>query len=123
MYRLIHENNVIGVSALESGDPAIGSASGDLGESGTSEGLSQWILSKGGVEEDGVFLLEIGKAFLVVSGDQTPVPFSGGSIICVPADDEVFLELTGIPAPEYVHFFPRHVKAFQQSLSATGYND
>lgn len=114
MYRLIHQNKIIGTSQLESGDPSIGSASGELVEAGTCEAMAAWIQAEGGVQEDGVHLLEIDSSFLVMIGADTAIPFEGGSIICVPEEDEIFLEIAGIPAPEYAHFFPKHVEMFQQ---------
>ena len=114
MFRLIHQDRIIGASKLESGDPSIGCVSGELVESGTTKELSEWIVSKGGVEEDGAFLLEIDSNYLVVLGEHTPIPFAEGSIICVPEEDEVYLELVGIPKPEYAHFFPAHIESFDE---------
>ncbi len=115
MFRLVYQNKVVGTTMLESGDPSLGCASGALVEAGTCAAMGDWILAQGGAEDDGVFFLEIGREFLALLGEHTTVPFETGSIICVPESDEIFLELDGIPAPEYAHFFPEHVKAFQQA--------
>lgn len=114
MFRLVYQNKAMGACKLESGDPAIGSASGELVEAGTCEALSKWIIEQGGVSDDGVFVLELDERYLVVLGEHTPIPFAEGSVICVPAEDEMFLELMGIPRPEYAHFFPHHVAAFEK---------
>lgn len=114
MFRLVYQNKVVGSCKLESGDPSIGCASGQLVESGTAIELSHWIMSEGGVEDDGVFLLELDKRFIVVLGEATPIPFSEGSVICVPTEDEIFLELVGIPEAEYAHFFPQHLATFNK---------
>lgn len=114
MFRLIHENKALGSSKLESGDPEIGCASGEFVEAGTCDELSAWIVAQGGVEEDGVFLLEINSDYMVILGEHTPVPFKEGSVICVPGEDEMYLELVGIPAPEYAHFFPQHLASISE---------
>ncbi|MFL0809850.1 MAG: hypothetical protein K6L76_05495 [Agarilytica sp.] len=114
MYRLIHQNKILGASLLESGDPSIGSASGKLVEAGACEDMVKWMQAEGGVAEDGVHLLEIDKNFLVMIGPDNALPFEVGAIICVPEEDEMFLEINGIPAPEYAHFFPKHMEAFQE---------
>ncbi len=118
MFRLVHQNKVVGTSMLESGDPSLGCASGAMVEAGTCEAMSAWILDQGGAEDEGVFFLAIGGAFIALLGEHTTVPFDTGSIICVPESDEIFLELAGIPAPEYAHFFPEHVKAYQHANPA-----
>lgn len=115
MFRLVYQNEVKGTSKLDSGDPSMGCASGSLVEAGSCEDMGKWILDQGGVLDDGVYFLELDKRFLVLLGEHTPVPFASGSLICVPSEGEIFLELTGIPKPEYAHFFAEHVKAFQQS--------
>ncbi len=115
MYRLVFRNQELGKSLLESGDPSIFTVSGELIEAGTAEGMSKWIMEEGGMEDDGVFLLPLDNRFLVVLGEHTPVPFSQGSIICVPEEDEIFIELEGIPAPEYSHFFTDHIEQFGSS--------
>ncbi|WP_086929622.1 hypothetical protein [Agarilytica rhodophyticola] len=115
MFRLLFRNKLIGVTKLESGDPSICCASGELVEAGTCEDLSRWMLEEGGVEEDGAFLLEMDNRFLVVLGEHTPIPFAQGSIICVPEEDEIFLDLQGIPGPEYAHFFPQHIASMASS--------
>lgn len=110
MYKLVYRNQELGKSLLESGDPALFSVSGQLIEAGTSEKMSEWILAQGGVEDQGVYLLELDNRFLVLVGKHTPIPFSEGSLICVPDEDEIFLELVGIPGPEYSHFFSGHIE-------------
>lgn len=113
MFRLIYKNKVVGVSKLESGDPSIRSVSGVLRDAGTCREFSEWILNEGGHYEDGVYLLAIDTRFLVVLGEHTPVPFAEGSLICVPEENEMYLELVGIPRPEYQHFFPAHLANFE----------
>jgi len=81
MFRLIFQNKVVGVSKLESGDPSIGCASGELIEAGSCAEIGKWILDENGVEEDGVYLLGIDERFMVVLGAHTPVPYAEGSII------------------------------------------
>ena len=123
MFRLVYDNKVVGVSLFESGDPSIGCASGKLREAGNVHELSKWIIAQGGAEQEGAFLLEIDSTFLVLIGENTPVPFSEGSIICVSEDYEMYLEITGVPGPEYKHFFPQLVESFElneQQPDATG---
>ncbi len=114
MFRLVYQDKVLGSSKLDSGDPSIGCVSGELVEAGTTAELSQWILSEGGAEEEGAFLLELDKRFLVLLDEATPLPFAEGSVICVPSGDEIYIELTGIPEPEYAHFFPAHLASYSE---------
>lgn len=114
MFRLIYKNKVVGVSKLESGDPSIGCVSGELFDAGDCASLAEWMLSEGGVHEEGIALLMLDSRFLVLVGENTPVPFADGSLICVPEENEMYLELVGIPRPEYMHFFPAHIASFAE---------
>ncbi|VUD68135.1 hypothetical protein TDB9533_04004 [Thalassocella blandensis] len=109
MFKLIYKDKTIGTSLLESGDPSNCSASGALTGAGSAIALSQWIMDNGGAEDDNVFLLELDKSALLMLNDSVPIPFAEGSIICAPEGDEIYLELVGIPGPEYAQYFPQHV--------------
>lgn len=108
MFTLTYKDKIVGSSMLESGDPSICSASGVMTEAGSAIALSQWITENGGVEDDNIFLLQLDQSALVMLKDETPIPFTEGSIICAPEGDEIYLELVGIPRPEYEKFFPQH---------------
>lgn len=109
MFRIFFKDKLLGTSSLESGDPSIGCVSGALLEAGSAIALSEWIMENGGAEDDNVFLLELDSSAIVMRDDDTPIPFAEGSIICAPEGDEIYVEIVGIPKPEYAGFFPHHL--------------
>lgn len=109
MFRIIINNKIIGTSLLESGDPENFSISGALLEAGSALSFSEWLENNDGTEEDGIYHLALSNSTCrVMFGTDISIPFAEGSIICAPEGDEIYVEIAGIPKPEYEHFFPRH---------------
>ena len=114
MYTLNHEGDKVGVSKLESGDPSIFSVSGMFSNIGGAKPLAAWIKSIGGSEEDGVVFVALNEAFSVINSEGESISFGEGSLIAIPKEDEVYIELTGVSNQDYTDNFSDHLSALAQ---------
>ena len=111
MFELLHANENIGRSRLESGDPATQTVSGIFYNVGGAKALAGWIKSIGGAEEAGAVHISMDKDFQLLTSDGQAVPFAQVTLISVPDEDETFVEISGIPDLDYVTHFTGHVAA------------
>ena len=111
MFFLTHCGDKIGSSNLESGDPSILAVSGAFNNIGGAKPLAAWIQSIGGAEDDGVVYVNLNQDFALTNDDGVAVNFAEGSLIAIPADDEVYLDLTGVPESDYKIHFSAHLHA------------
>lgn len=114
MYTLKHDGERVGKSNLESGDPAILAVSGKFHNVGGAKPIAAWIKSIGGTEDDGVVFVNLSDAFRVESEEGAAIQFQEGSLIAIPADDEVYLDLTGVSESDYSNYFAAHVSALDR---------
>ena len=114
MYILTHENEAIGSSKLERGDPAERTVSGVFNNIGGSKALAGWIKSIGGEEDDGVVFIELNNDFSLFDQAGKTVDFQGGTLMSIPAEDEVYLDITGLPDEVYKVYFAEHISAMQK---------
>lgn len=114
MYTLTHEGDHVGVSKLESGDPAINSVSGLFNNMGGSIAMAGWLKSIGGQEDDGVVFIELNNDFSLLDESGQKLEFAGGSLISIPGDDEVYLDITGLSDEVYTTYFSAHITAMQK---------
>ena len=110
-FRLMHTGESIGTSRLESGDPAAHSVSGVFVNVGGAKALAGWLKSVGGTEDDGVVYITMNEDFELQDGDGETLSFGAGTLISVPAQEETFVEFTGISAADYDAHFAGHVAA------------
>jgi len=113
MYTLTHEGENIGFSKLERGDPSIHAVSGVFNNMGGSKAMAGWIKSIGGKEDEGVVFIELNKDFTLLDEAGEAVEFQGGNLISIPADDEVFLDITGLSDEVYKAYFAEHITAME----------
>lgn len=111
MYFLTHCGDRIGSTKLESGDPSIFAVSGLFNNVGGAKPLAAWIESIGGEEEEGVFYIHLNSDFCLQDEQGAKVSFTEGSLIAVPGDNEVYLDLIGVPESEYAIHFAKHLTA------------
>lgn len=112
MYILTHEGEKIGTTKLERGDPSKCAVSGVFNNIGGAKALAGWIKSIGGEEDGGVVFIELNKEFRLVDQDENVIDFSDATLIAVPEDDEVFLDITGLSEEVYKSFFAEHLSVF-----------
>ena len=115
MYTLIHDGEGVGTTKLERGDPSIQSVSGAFNNIGGSKALSGWIKSIDGKEDDGVVYVELNKDFSLVDDAGKAVNFEGGNLIAIPADDEVYLDISGVSEEDYKEHFSEHLSAMDSA--------
>ena len=113
MYTLTHEDEIIGSSKLERGDPSENAVSGVFNNMGGSKALAGWIKSIGGEEDEGVVFIELNKDFRVLDQEGNTVEFKGGNLISIPGEDEVFLDITGLSDDVYKTYFAEHITAME----------
>lgn len=113
MFTLIHDGEGVGTTQLERGDPSIQSVSGLFNNIGGSKALSGWIRSIDGKEDDGVVYIELNKDFSLVDEAGKAITFEGGTLIAVPADDEVYLDISGVSEEDYKAHFEKHLSAME----------
>ncbi|MDN3638185.1 hypothetical protein QWY82_05095 [Simiduia curdlanivorans] len=116
MYKIVFNGVVIGASLLEAGDPPVGRVSGIIKHIKNTDEFSFFILQCGGTESSEEYRLELNSHFLVVSADDSTIPYAGGYILWYPELDEAIIELVGIPYPEYGELFPEHVAKYKKQL-------
>jgi hypothetical protein len=114
MFKLLHSGESVGQSMLESGDPEAYSVSGLFLNAAGAKALAGWIRSVGGSEEEGAVYIELNEDFDVQDGEGQSIPFAAGTLISVPAEEEAFVELTGIPPENYVSHFKGHIAAISE---------
>ncbi len=113
MYTLTHEGEAIGSSKLERGDPSERTVSGVFNNMGGSKALAGWIKSIGGQEDGGVVFIELNNDFILLDHEGSAIEFQGGNLISVPADEEVYLDITGLSDEVYKNYFSDHISALQ----------
>jgi len=113
MYTLTHEDETIGSSKLERGDPSEYTVSGVFNNMGGSKALAGWIKSIGGEEDEGVVYIELNKDFRLLDQEGETVEFTGGNLISIPGEDEVYLDITGISDEVYKTYFAEHISAME----------
>lgn len=111
MFTLTHEGDKVGVSQLESGDPSIMAVSGAFKNMGGAKPLAGWIRSIGGTEDDGVVFISLNSDFVLTNENGDAISFNEGSLISIPADDEVYLDITGVSEEDYKSNFANHLSA------------
>jgi len=111
MYILTHEGEKIGTTKLERGDPSKYAVSGVFNNIGGAKALAGWIKSIGGEEDEGVVFVGLNKEFSLVDQDENAIDFADATLIAIPEDDEVFLDITGLSEEVYKSFFTEHLSA------------
>jgi len=111
MYTLTHDGESIGTTKLERGDPSTHAVSGVFNNMGGSKALASWIKSIGGEEDSGVVFIELNKDFTLVDQAGKTVKFLDGSLISIPEEDEVYLDITGLSEEDYKAYFAEHISA------------
>ncbi|OUS00601.1 hypothetical protein A9Q81_10475 [Gammaproteobacteria bacterium 42_54_T18] len=111
MYTLSHEKDKIGTTKLERGDPSTYAVSGVFNNIGGAKALAGWIKSIGGEEDGGVVFIGLNKDFSLVDKDENVIDFADATLIAIPDDDEVFLDITGLSEDVYKAFFAEHLSA------------
>ncbi|MAD45892.1 MAG: hypothetical protein CMI02_07035 [Oceanospirillaceae bacterium] len=115
MFTLTHEGDVIGTSQLESGDPTAMSVSGLFNNVGGADTLAAWMRSIGAKEEDNITFITLDEPFQLQDAYGTVINFKEGSLIAIPDDEEVFLEVEGLSPMDYQTHFRSHILAFHKS--------
>jgi hypothetical protein len=113
MFTLTHEGDHVGTTKLERGDPSLHSVSGLFNNVGGVAALVGWLKSIGGEEDDGVVFIELNKDFVLLDQTGAAIAFESGHLIAVPADDEAFLDLTGLSDTDYKQYFADHISAME----------
>ncbi len=111
MFTLTHAGDKIGTTKLERGDPSTYSVSGEFQNMGGAKALSGWIKSIGGAEDDGVVFVALNTDFALTDQSGNVIKFAEGSLISIPAEDEVFLDLIGLSEEDYKEYFAEHISA------------
>jgi hypothetical protein len=111
LFVLKHSGDAIGVTNLESGDPDEHYVSGVFNNLGGAKALANWIASEGGDKDAGAAFIELGDDFELQTRDGDAIAFEGGTLIAVEAEEEAFLEITGLSAADYEKYFAQHIAA------------
>lgn len=111
MYTLTHDGESVGNTKLERGDPSSYSVSGEFNNVGGPIALAGWIKSVGGNEDNGVVYIVLNNDFSLLDQGGKEVKFEEGTLISVPSEDEVFLEITGVSEEDYNTNFSEHLSA------------
>ena len=119
MYRILNGETAIASSALEAGDPPMGSVSGILLEIDDIHQFTKMLLDCGATNDNGMFHLELSEKFSVVNNSGDKLQYSGGAIFSVPEVNEATIDLVGISYPEYEELFPNHVLAYADKYKNT----
>ena len=115
MYTLTHEGDKIGTTRLERGDPSVHAVSGEFVNVGGAGALAGWIKSIGGQVDDGVVFVPLNDDFELLDQEDKPIRFTEASLIAIPADDEAYLDVTGISAEDYKAYFAGHIAAMDDN--------
>lgn len=111
MYTLTHEGDKVGTTNLERGDPSIFAVSGSFDNVGGASALAGWLKSIGGEEDKGVVFIALNNDFELLDANGNTIKFDEGHLIAVPADDEVFLDISGLSEEIYKTYFADHISA------------
>ncbi|MCG8311914.1 MAG: hypothetical protein MI976_01750 [Pseudomonadales bacterium] len=111
MFTLTHEGDNVGATKLESGDPSILAVSGAFVNMGGAKALAGFIKSIGGSEDDGVVFVSLNDDFALKDEDGNQVSFAEASLIAIPADEEAYLDITGLTEEDYKTYFAEHLSA------------
>lgn len=111
MYTLTHEGEKVGTTRLERGDPSNHTVSGLFHNIGGAKALAGWIKSINGKEDDGVVFLTLGDDFTLTNEAEDTIPLVDAHLIAVPADDEVYLDISGLSEDDYRRYFAEHLSA------------
>ena len=115
MYTLTHDGEKVGSTLLERGDPSIQAVSGVFRNIGGAMALAGWIKSIGGQEDDGVVFVGIDEGFTLTNKEGNVISFKEGSLIVIPAEDEVYIDITGVSEEDYKTYFEEHMSAASDS--------
>jgi len=111
MFTLHHDGDKIGTTRLERGDPAVHSVSGVFDNVGGAKALAGWIKSIGGAEDEGAVFIVLNEEFALLDSLGNKLQFAEGNLIAVPADDEAYLDLSGVSEADYNTHFAGHRSA------------
>ena len=111
MFTLTHEGDNVGATKLERGDPAILAVSGAFINMGGAKALAGFIKSIGGSEDEGVVFVTLNDDFELKDEDGNRVAFAEASLIAIPADEEAYLDITGLSEEVYKTYFSEHLSA------------
>ena len=113
MYTLTHDGDDIGTTKLESGDPSTYAVSGVFNNFGGAKALAGWIKSIGGEEDNGVVFIALNEDFTLLDETGEIVKFKEGSLIAVPEESEVYLDIAGLSEADYKTYFAEHILAME----------
>lgn len=116
MFTLIHEEEPIGITKLERGDPSALTVAGAFENIGGAKALAGWIQSVGGLEDEGVVYIALDDTFALLDPNGEAVKFTEGHLIAVPSEDEAFLDLAGLSIQDYQTYFAKHITAMRSSV-------
>ncbi|MCG8672622.1 MAG: hypothetical protein MI867_24685 [Pseudomonadales bacterium] len=111
MFILSHEGDKVGTTMLESGDPTLFAVSGAFNNIGGAKAIAGWMKSIGGSEDDGVVFIGLDENFCLEDSEDNQLKFEEATLIAIPADDEVFLDVKGMSADDYEKYFTKHIQA------------
>lgn len=114
MYTLTHDGDKVGSTLLERGDPSIYAVSGVFNNIGGAKALAGWIKSIGGEEDDGIVFVSLNEDFSLANQEGKTLLFKDGSLIAIPAQDEVYIDLTGLSEEDYKTHFAEHMSAMDE---------
>ena len=117
MFRILLNEQTIGESEFETGDPPMGCVSGALKTKSSVDNLLKFILNNGGISKDGEYSLELDSRFSVVDVQGKKLEYLGGCIMAYPDISEILIDIVGIPYPEYGELFPKHVSQYESKFS------
>jgi len=113
MFTLTHDGENVGTTKMERGDPASRTVSGVFYNMGGAKALAGWIKSIGGEEDEGVVFITLNNGFTLLDQDGKVIEFEDGNLISIPADEEVFLDITGLSEGDYKTYFAEHISAME----------
>lgn len=113
MYTIIHDGEIVATTELERGDPSAHAVSGVVNNMGGPKALANWIKSIGGQEDDGVVFVELNDEFFLLDENGRALRFQEGNLIAVPAEDESYLDITGVSEEDYNTYFAGHISAME----------
>ena len=116
MFTLTHEDDRIGTTKLERGDPSALTVSGAFDNIGGAKALAGWIQSVGGSIDDGVVFIALDDNFSLLDPEGNAIQFAEGHLMAIPADDEVFIDIAGLSIQDYQTYFARHIDAMRNQV-------
>jgi hypothetical protein len=116
MFTLTHEEERVGSTRLERGDPSALTVSGEFINMGGAKALAGWIQSVGGQEDDGVVFMALDDSFALITPSGETLKFAEGHLMAVPEEDEAFLDISGLTIQDYQAYFAEHISALRRSV-------